>query len=268
VSNFEKLGIVIKYEFLKHIRRRRLYIVLGIALLVELLMLILIPVLLPGGYPSDVMIMAGMLTVGPSLAAIGAVFFAGDAIAGEFESKTGFLLFTNPIKRVVLWTGKYLASLIAVELLIVFTYIIIAIALLVIYKQVPVEILGSFGLCLLYASAVLSLTFFFSAISKGSMGATVMTLLFVFVISGIVESVLGFTGNPYWFMISAGGDSIALPYGSMEELMSGLGLGGNFGGMMEGFKPLSIGMAVWGMLIYLVPGFVASIWISRRRQLA
>ena len=45
MSKFEKLGIVIKYEFLKHIRRRRLYVILGIALLVELLVLILIPVL-------------------------------------------------------------------------------------------------------------------------------------------------------------------------------------------------------------------------------
>jgi len=83
-----------------------------------------------------------------------------------------------------------------------------------------------------------------------------------------VESVLGFTGNPYWFMISAGGDSITLPYGSIEEMMSGMGLGAHFGDMMGSFAPLTIGMAVWGMLIYLVPGFVASIWISRRRQLA
>lgn len=268
MDNLEKLGIVIKYEFLKHIRRRRLWVILGIALLVELLALILVPTLLTGGYPKNVMIMASILTVGPSLAAIGAVFFAGDAIAGEFESKTGFLLFTNPIKRVVLWIGKYLAGLIAVTLLIVFTYVIIAISLAVIYHQVPIQILGSFGLCLLYAAAVLSLTFLFSAISKGSMGATVMTLLFIWVLSGIVESILGFTNNPYWFMISAGGDSITLPYGSIKELMSGLGLGGNFGGGLASFAPLTIGMAVWGMLIYLVVGFVASVWISRRRQLA
>lgn len=50
--------------------------------------------------------------------------------------------------------------------------------------------------------------------------------------------------------------------------MSGLGLGGNFGGGLASFAPLTIGMAVWGMLIYLVVGFVASVWISRRRQLA
>ncbi|OGN96946.1 MAG: hypothetical protein A2Y89_07765 [Chloroflexi bacterium RBG_13_51_18] len=267
MSDFEKLGVVIKYEFLKHLRRRRLYIILGIALLVEALALILIPVL-RDGYPSDVTLMAGMLTVGPSLAAIGAIFFAGDAIAGEYEGKTGFLLFTNPIKRYVLWTGKYLAGFIAVAALIIFTYIIIAIALLVIYGEVPLAILGSFGLCVLYASATLSITFFFSAVSKGSMGATVMTLLFVWVISGIVESILAFTGNPYWFLISAGGDSIALPYGSLEQFMSGFGMGGHLADVMGNFEPLSIGMAVWGMLIYLVVGFVASIWISNRRQLA
>ena len=268
-NTWEKLWIVIKYEFLKHIRRRRLYVILGNALLAEALALILIPVL-RHGYPSSVMIMAAMLTVGPSLAAIGAVFFAGDAIAGEFEGKTGFLLFVNPIKRVVLWAGKYIAALIAVVLLIIFTYVIIAISLAIIYHQVPVQILGSFGLCILYASAVLSLTFLFSAVSKGAMGATVMTLLFIWVISGIVESILGFTNNPYWFMISAGGDSITLPYGSIKELMQGLGFsgGGNFGGGFQNFAPLSIRMAIFGMLIYFIVGFVASIWISRRRQLA
>jgi ABC-2 type transport system permease protein len=266
LSNLEKLGIVIKYEFLKHIRRARLYVILGIALLVELAVLILIPVL-RDGYPDNVKVMAALLTVGPSLAALGAVFFAGDAVAGEFESKTGFLLFTNPIKRYILWLGKYLAGFIAVVLLIVFTYIIIAISLFVIYQEVPVEILKSFGLCLLYASATLSLTFFFSSLSKGAMGATVMTLLFVWVLSGIVESVLAFTGNPYWFIISAGGDSIAMAYGGMETFMAGLGMS-DVGTMMRNFRQISLGMAAWGMTIYLVVCFVASIFIGNRRQLA
>ncbi|MFA5309575.1 MAG: ABC transporter permease [Dehalococcoidales bacterium] len=267
-STWGKLGIVIKYEFLKHIRRKRLYIILGIALVVEALALILVPTLMTGGYPDSVMLMATILTVGPSLAAIGAVFFAGDAIAGEFEGKTGFLLFTNPIKREVLWIGKYLAGLIAVTLLIIFTYIIIAVSLGVIYHEVPVQILGSFGLCLIYAASVLSLTFFFSAVSKGSMGATIMTLLFIWVLSGIVQSILGFTNNPYWFLISAGGDSINLPYGNPRDLINGLNLGGGMGNQIGGFSALTIGMAVWGMMIYLVGGLVSSIWISKRRQLA
>jgi len=75
LSELEKLRVVIGYEFLKHIRRKRLYVILGLTLLAELAVLILLPVL-QGRYPDNVMVMAAMLTIGPSLAAIGAVFFS------------------------------------------------------------------------------------------------------------------------------------------------------------------------------------------------
>ena len=266
MSKFEKLRVVIGYEFLKHIRRRRLYVVLGLTLIAELAVLILLPVL-GEGYPDNVMVMAALLSIGPSLATIGAIFFAGDAIAGEFENKTGYILFPNPVRRITLVIGKYLACYAAVTLLILFGYAIVSISLLAIYGNVPIETAKSFGLCLLYAGSVLSVTFFFSSVSKGAMGATVITLVFIMVISGIIESVLGFTGNPYWFLISAGGDSIALVYGDMELLMAGLGFGGVEGGMAN-FQPLNIGLAAWGMVIYMVVGFLLSIWITKRRQLA
>ncbi len=269
MGDFEKLGIVVQYEFLKHIRRKRLYVVLGIALFVEALVLILVPILMTNGFPKDVLTMTALLTVGPSLAVIGAVFFAGDAIAGEYESKTGFLLFINPVKRLILWTGKYLAGFLATAALVVFSYIIIMIALLAIYHQVPVELFKSFGLCLLYSGAVLSVTFLFSAISKGSMGATVMTLLFIFVICGILDSILMATGKPYWFILSAAGDSITTVVSNMNQLIASLGIDtSHFGNMMENYKPLDIGLSVLGMMIYLVPCFIASLWISRRRQLS
>lgn len=269
MSDFEKLGIVIRYEYLKHFRRKRLYIVLGIALLVEALVLILVPILMEQGYPKDALSMAALLSAGPSLAVIGAVFFAGDAIAGEYESKTGFLLFTNPVKRLILWTGKYLAGFIATAILVVFSYVIITIALLAIYQQVPVELLKSFGLCLLYAAAVLSVTFLFSSLSKGSMGATVMTLLFIFVVCGILQSILMATGNPNWYILSTGGDSITAVLTDMHKMIESLGIDiSQFGGMMENYKPMDISLAMAGMVVYLVPCFVASLWISNRRQLS
>jgi ABC-2 type transport system permease protein len=269
LSDFEKLKIVIQYEFLKHFRRKRLYIVLGIALLVEALVLILVPILMEQGYPKDVLSMAALLTAGPGLAVIGAVFFAGDAIAGEYEGKTGFLLFINPVKRLILWTGKYLAGFLATAILVIFSYIIITIALLAIYQQVPVELLKSFGLCMLYAAAVLSVTFLFSSISKGSMGATVMTLLFIFVVCGILESVLMATGKPYWFILSTGGDSITAVMTDMTKMLESLGISAShFGSMLENYQPMNISLVAIGMVIYLVVGFVASIWISNRRQLA
>jgi ABC-2 type transport system permease protein len=268
MSDFDKLGVVIRYEFLKHIRRARLYIILGIALLIEALVLVLVPVLSKQGFPADVKTMAALLTVGPSLAAIGAVFFAGDAIAGEYESKTGFLLFTNPVKKMTLWVGKYLAGLFSVALLMIFTYIIIAVALLIIYHQVPWQMFESFGLAIYYAAAVLSTTFLVSALSKGSMGATIITLLFVLVICAILESVLAYTNNPYWFVLSSGGDSIATVYGGMDMFLSGFGMdSAQFGNMMN-FEVVTPGMAAWGMTIYFIGGFLSSIFLARRRQLS
>jgi ABC-2 type transport system permease protein len=265
VSEFEKLRVVIGYEFLKHIRRKRLYVILGLALVAELVVIIGVPALM-GGYPSSVMVMAALLTVGPVLVAIGAVFFAGDAIAGEFESKTGFILFTNPVRRITLVTGKYLASCAAVMLLVAFSYIIISISLMTIYGEVPIETTKSFGLALLYAASVLSITFFFGSVAKGAMGATVMTLLLIIVIFGIVESVLIFADKPYWFLQSAGGDSVALVYANTELLMEGFMPMGGMG--MLSFKTPDIGLTTLAMVIYLVVGFVLSIWISGRRQLA
>jgi ABC-2 type transport system permease protein len=265
LSEFEKLRVVTRYEFLKHIRRRRLYVILGLTFIAELAVIIGLPALMDG-YPDNVMLMAVMLTIGPSLAAIGAVFFAGDAIAGEFESKTGFMLFTNPVRRITLVTGKYLASCIAVALLLIFGYAIISITLLAIYGNVPLETIKSFGLALLFAGSVLSVTFFFSSVSRGAMGATVMTLLFVMVVSGIIESVLLFADKPSWFILSAGGDSIATVYGGYELFREGII---PQGGMLPvEIETPDIGLTALAMAAYLVVGLALSIWITKRRQLA
>ncbi len=267
MSEFEKLRVVTGYEFLKHLRRRRLYVILGLTLIAELAVIIGVPALMDG-YPDSVMVMAALLTIGPGLAAIGAVFFAGDAIAGEFESKTGFMLFTNPVRRITLVVGKYLASYIAVMLLLIFGYAVISITLLAIYGNVPIEMAKSFGLALLYAGSVLSVTFFFSSVSKGAMGATVMTLLFIMVISGIIESILLFAEKPSWFLLSAGGDSIATVYGGYELFLEGIMPRGGRGMLPFEIETPDIGLTALAMATYLVVGLVLSIWITKRRQLA
>jgi ABC-type transport system involved in multi-copper enzyme maturation permease subunit len=269
LSEFEKLRVVIGYEFLKHLRRKRLYVVLGLTLVAELAVLIILP-LLTDGYPDNVMVMAAMLTIGPSLATIGAVFFAGDAIAGEFEGRTGYILFTNPVRRLTLVVGKYLACCAAVILLIAFGYAIIAVSLLVIYGSVPIETAKSFGLCLLFGGSVLSVTFFFSSISKGAMGATVITLIFIMIISSIIEAVLMVADKPVWFLLSAAGDSVTTVYGGIELFM---GLMGNvprgMGNIPSGFFDVpDLNLMIAAMVGYLVVGLALSVWISKRRQLA
>ncbi len=264
MSEFERLKVVTWYEFLKHLRRKRLYWILGVAIVAELAVLIGLPAL-GEGYPDDIMIMAALLSIGPSFATFGAIFFAGDVIAGEFERKTGYMLFTNPVRRTTIVMGKYLACYIAVIALILLGYGIVCISLLGIYGHIPIETAKSFGLCLLFAGSVLSVTFFFSSVSKGAMGATVMTLVFIMVISGVLDGVLRMAGQPTWFLLGTAGDTVVTVYGGYEALLPG----GMPHGMSPGmFEAPDINLCILAMAIYLVVGFLLSIWITKRRQLA
>jgi len=264
MSESQKLKVVTWYEFLKHLRRKRLYWILGVALAAELAVLIGLPAL-GEGYPDDIMRMAALLSIGPSFATIGAVFFAGDAIAGEFERKTGYILFPNPVKRNTIVVGKYLACCVAVLLLIIFGYGIVCISLLGIYGHVPIETAKSFGLCLLFGGSVLSVTFFFSSVSKGAMGATVITLVFIMIISGVLDGVLTMADQPSWFLLSKTGDSIVTVYGGYEIFLPG-GIPHDLpAGVLE--AP-DIGLCIVAMVIYMVACFLLSIWITKGRQLA
>jgi len=264
LSEFEKLEVVAWYEFLKHLRRKRLYMILGVVIVAELAVLIGLP-LLGEGYPENVLITAAMLSIGAMLATIGAIFFAGDAIAGEFESKTGYILFPNPVRRTTLVIGKYLACYAAVILLILLGYVIVCISLLAIHGHIPIETAKSFGLCLLYAGSVLSVTFFFSSVSKGAMGATVMTLVFIMVISGVIDGVLMMAGQPSWFLLSKAGDSMMTVYGGYGAFMGDGTPHGIPAGVLEG---PNISLCILAMVIYLAVCFLLSIWITKRRQLA
>lgn len=261
MSELDKLRIVGRYELLKHLRRKRLYVVLAIAIAVELLILILLPAL-GDGYPDSVMIMAALLSVGPSFATMGAVFFAGDAIAGEFEGKTGYVLFPNPVKRTTIVAGKYLACFSAVVLVVLIGYGMVSVSLFGIYHQVPAEVAGSMALCLLFAGTVVAMTFFFSSISKGTMGATVTTLIFLFVVFGVLESVLLMTGQPRWFILSYAGDVIVTIYGGYGAFE------GMRGRMPPGaMQPPEIGVSIAVMMAYLVIFLLLSVAITRRREM-
>lgn len=263
MSEFEKLKIVTEYEFLKHLRRKRLYAVLGIVIAVELSILVGLPAL-GQNYPGDVTAMAGMLSIGATLAAIGAIFFAGDAIAGEFEKKTGYILFPNPVKRTTMVIGKYLACYAAMALLILIGYGIVCISLLGIYGQVPIEVGGSLALSLLFTGSVLSLTFLFSSISKGAMGATVMTLAFIMIISGVIDMVLTMAGHNGWFLLSRAGDVTIMVYPGFKAMAGGMAGGGM--GVPAGVMEYDIGLCTAAMVAYLVICFFLSIWITKRRE--
>jgi ABC-2 type transport system permease protein len=264
-SEYEKLKIVSKYELLKQFRRKRFYGAVIITILAQILAIVLykglnVPAALPIPRPDTSTLFALFITsVGASLPILFSVFFAGDSIASEFESKTGYLLFPNPVKRRTIVVGKYIACFIATTVVLIIAYVVSVAALLGFYRQLPVETWGSLGLSVVLACSVLSLAFLFSSTLKGGMGATIGTLLTYLLIFPIISSSLSTTGHEPWFMLNYAGDSVASIYGTQ---FSGL-----FGGRGVRLMTPDPTVSLFVMLAYFVFPFLLSIWITKRREM-
>ena len=107
----------IKFELRKHLRRKRLLIVAALAILVPLIFYVYSP-------DTASEFAAGSLGFLGVLIIISGAMFAGDAIAGEFDKKTGLLSLPTPQKRLSIFAGKYIAALIATFIVVSIYYVI------------------------------------------------------------------------------------------------------------------------------------------------
>lgn len=207
-SDASQIRIVTRYEFLKQIRRRRIYAVVVVAALIAALQLI-IPVALNRPFPNSVKEEASSFFgfVSFLLIVVGA-FFAGDAISSELELKTGYIVFANPVKRSSIVLGKFAAAFLSSLIPLGLYYLVGTGALAGIYGMVPVEVAASFGYACLYLCSILGFTFMFSAILRGSMGATLLSFFMFLLIFGILSTVISLTGNEPWYIPSFDGGMI------------------------------------------------------------
>jgi len=123
------------------------------------------------------------------LIVICAVSFAADSLVGEFQSKTGYLIFPNAIKRGTLFLGKFMASVTVSLIVIVLFYVVVAALSLISAKGIDDDLALSFGFATGFLFAATGIAYFISSIMKGSTGAIVLTFFLMFMILPIVDSV-------------------------------------------------------------------------------
>ncbi len=263
-SDLKQIGIVTKYELLKYLRRRRLYAVLVVTALVGVL-LFAVPLAFNTAFPEQANVWASsFFSFANFLIIIVGTFFAGDAIASEFEHKTGYIVFPNPVKRVSLVFGKFVAALISTLLTIGFYYAIGIGALLGIYGAVPLETAASFAYATLYLCCVLGFTFLFSALLKGSMGATLLSFFTFFLILSIVSSIITLTGNEPWYIPTYASGMISQvlnPQVDTVRIIPGSPL------VIHVFYP-KFPISAIILTVYFVVTFILSIVIARRKEMA
>jgi ABC-2 type transport system permease protein len=150
---------------------------------------------------------------------LAAIFFGGDAIAGEFQNKTGYFLMGLPIRRAAVYSGKFIAAFIA-SLGAVVVYLAILLLNGVFYlggNAFPWQLGASFLLAIVYLLSVLGATFLFSSLFKTSAYGIILTaLLFLFGFSILQGVVSDFSTWEPWFVISYAdsviGNIFANPY--------------------------------------------------------
>lgn len=155
----------------------------------------------------------------PFVIVLAAVIYGADAIAGEFQNRTGYFLMGLPIRRVAVYAGKYLAAF-AASAAAVALYLVILLVNGVYYlggQAFPWQLGASAILSLVYLSAVLGAAFLFSSLFKTSTYATLLVaVLFLFGFSLLEELVVSLAHLEPWFIISYAspvmGDIFQTPY--------------------------------------------------------
>jgi len=143
------------------------------------------------------------------------IIFGGDAIAGEFQNKTGYFLMGLPLRRTAVYVGKFLAAL-AASIVAMVVYLLILVANGAAYLGTgffPVALVESFLIALLYLLALLGSVFLFSSLFKNSLYAVlVVAILFLFGFTILEDLVVGLVKIEPWFIIDYARVTITYPF--------------------------------------------------------
>ena len=212
MDEFRKLMIITKYQFMNHVRGKRLVALLLItAMMITLLLTVMwyynsFEGMDALGFGKQWVSVVGFLTV------MAALFFGGDAIAGEFHTGTAYYLLPNPVRRETLFFGKYAASVMA-GLIVLGVYWVVGFATtLAYYGNIPGEFFESFSLNVLFLMSIMALSYFFSALFKTGTTSIVFTAVMYFFVFSIIETVAMFSGVEPWFSISYASNVINLVF--------------------------------------------------------
>jgi ABC-2 type transport system permease protein len=264
-SDAAQVPIVWRYELLKYLRSKRLVASIAVAAVVVGL-IYAIPILTGDGYGNATteQFSVNFVQFASILVVICATFFGADSIVGEFQSRTGYLVFPTPMKREVLFVGKFMASMTSGIVVMTLFYLGVGGLSFATVGGVDVDFFASYGFALEYLLAAMAVAYFISSIMKGSTGATVLTFFLFIMILPIIDGISMVSGVKVQGSLSfAGGaivDILMDPY--PVDVKQDFGQGMSF----YNFYP-DPAMAALVMIIYVVVALILSMVLFKKKQL-
>lgn len=199
--------ILTRYQIRDYLRSLRFVILAGLVAVIGALVTIIVAHYRPEGLIDSAPDFYGGLFGGgiTFVIILSAIFFGGDAIAGEFQNKTGYFLMGLPIRRTTVYAGKYLAAFLAsMAMVALYTAILVANGIGYLGAAAfPWQLGESLALAVVYLLAVLGVTFLFSSLFKVSTYGTVLTaILFLFGFTLLQDLISGLVNITPWFIIT------------------------------------------------------------------
>ena len=267
-SDVEQVFLVAKYDILKHIRSKRL-MAIGVILGLILVLITYLGVtnnLYQHDINGFISNYAGFVS---TLIVIGVTLFAGDAIVAEFQGRTGYLLFPNPVKKSSLYAGKFLAS-VGVMTLVIVVYYLVAIVIGLVYTGSFTELsIYSMLLAILYGAAATGVAFLISATMKTSTASLVLTFFMLFMILTLVSQVMSIAAikptGELTFESGTISDILQNPY--PVDTVRNLSMGGNGSGFVFHTYHDPVGPAVAVEFVWLIATYALGYVAFKRREM-
>jgi ABC-type transport system involved in multi-copper enzyme maturation permease subunit len=205
-----------RYQLRDYLRSRRFILMLAIVAAIAAIISAVLAHFRPAGLIDSSTAFFGTFWAGGVgvLIVFSGIIFGGDAIAGEFQNKTGYFLMGLPIKRWSVYAGKFVAAYAAsVVTIVVYLVLLVAIGSFYFGAGIPgLALFESLLLALLYLAALLGTTFLFSSAFKTSLYAVlVVAVMFLFGFS-IVNALLEMLANiEPWFIVTYASQVIPYP---------------------------------------------------------
>ncbi len=273
-SSVRQIGTVVKYELLKYLRGRRLLAIILLTIIISAIFLI-VPPAIGSEYPKDpkrfVLNMLGFLGI---LSILSATFFGADAIVSEFESKTGYFLFPNPIRKAAIFAGKFIASALVSVGTIALYYAIAVASVQVIDGSVPANMGLSFAYALVYLFAILAVAYLFSAIMRSSVYSLILTFFTFFLIFPIIDGVGQVAKFKPWFSVTFASqiatNILQIPYPTDQVFTTTTGPQAGGGAaqaisLAQYYPDVQLSLIVMG--VYFIIALILSVILMRRRQM-
>jgi ABC-2 type transport system permease protein len=264
-SDAAQVPIVWRYELLKYFRSKRLLASIAVAALVVGL-IYAIPILTGDGYSHATKegFATNFVQFANILVVICATFFGADSIVGEFQSRTGYLVFPTPMKREVLFLGKFIASMTSGIVVMTLFYLGVGGLAFATVGGVEADYLASYGFALEYLLAAMAIAYLISSIMKGTTGATVLTFFLFIMILPIIDGISMFSGVKVQGSLTFAGGVIVnilmnpYPVDSTQDFGQGVSF--------SQFYP-DPGIAALVMVVYAVVALILSMILFKKKQL-